>query len=306
MRLVLVNTAISVCLCLSAAVAASGCVFDQSGMALPDNPNCGNDVVDDGEECDGEDLDGVSCEQLGYEGGRLSCTSECRFDTDECEGPAPRCGNGVVDPGESCDGNAMEEETCVTLGHAGGVLKCADDCTFDIADCVNQLCGNDRAEGTEECDGRDLDGKDCETLGHGGGTLRCTGNCKFDVTGCGATCESTPLSCGTQVSDTMLEAVNTLSGYSCSTHGGGGDRVYAFVAPRSGTVTASLGCEPFDDLDLYILEGSCNPQACTHVGLESGGENVSFPVTAGTTYYVVVEAYQIGFAGIYNLFLSCP
>jgi hypothetical protein len=103
-----------------------------------------------------------------------------------------------------------------------------------------------------------------------------------------------------------LEAVNTVSGYSCSTHGAGGDRVYSFVADRSGTVTATLGCEMFDDLDLYILDGSCNPQACTHVGLEQGSENVNFPVTAGTTYYIVVEAYQIGFAGIYDLFLTCP
>lgn len=47
---------------------------------------CGNDVVEDGEPCDGRDLAGSSCEGLGlgYAGGTLVCTPTCSLDADGC------------------------------------------------------------------------------------------------------------------------------------------------------------------------------------------------------------------------------
>ena len=38
---------------------------------------CGNDVVEGSELCDGTDLGGESCVTLGYETGTLSCMSDC-------------------------------------------------------------------------------------------------------------------------------------------------------------------------------------------------------------------------------------
>jgi hypothetical protein len=53
---------------------------------------CGNGILDDGEECDGDNLDGLNCETLGYTGGILACNQICRLDISACdadEGPTP-------------------------------------------------------------------------------------------------------------------------------------------------------------------------------------------------------------------------
>ena len=49
--------------------------------------NCGNDVVDEDEQCDGVDLGGVGCADLGapYMGGTLACAPTCLFDPTACE-----------------------------------------------------------------------------------------------------------------------------------------------------------------------------------------------------------------------------
>ncbi len=47
--------------------------------------SCGNDVKEVGEECDGNDLANLSCADLGYEQGTLSCAG-CQLDTTGCSG----------------------------------------------------------------------------------------------------------------------------------------------------------------------------------------------------------------------------
>lgn len=52
-------------------------------------PACGNGVLDDGEECDGLDLDDETCENLCEDGaGTLGCTSSCTFDFSGCDDPS--------------------------------------------------------------------------------------------------------------------------------------------------------------------------------------------------------------------------
>jgi hypothetical protein len=56
--------------------------------------SCGNGVIDPGEECDGANLDGMSCTRLGFTGdcgdnpfclqSRLGCSKSCRFDLRAC------------------------------------------------------------------------------------------------------------------------------------------------------------------------------------------------------------------------------
>ena len=46
-------------------------------------PTCGDEVLDDGEQCEGNNLVGFDCVALGYAGGTLRCT-DCEFDTDLC------------------------------------------------------------------------------------------------------------------------------------------------------------------------------------------------------------------------------
>ena len=99
------------------------------------------------------------------------------------------CGNGLLDPGEVCDGAQLRGYTCVDLGYSTGTLGCRSDCDdFDFSYCdeaVGPVCGNNSAEGTEVCDGSDLRGKSCATQGWDGGILRCTAGCgSYNTTGC--------------------------------------------------------------------------------------------------------------------------
>jgi hypothetical protein len=47
--------------------------------------NCGNGIIDAGEQCDGADLQGFDCASLGLNGGTLACDPMmCTFDTSMC------------------------------------------------------------------------------------------------------------------------------------------------------------------------------------------------------------------------------
>lgn len=47
---------------------------------------CNNGILDPGEQCDGNNLGGFTCESLGYGGGTLSCDAVmCILDTSLCE-----------------------------------------------------------------------------------------------------------------------------------------------------------------------------------------------------------------------------
>ena len=190
--------------------------YDVSGCEQ--GPECGNGIAEIGEECDGGDLRGETCESLGFFTGILTCRADCSgYDTVECViGTA--CGNNVIDVGEVCDGDDLGGETCESLGMGGGELRCTNDCIgFEVSGCEQgPECGNGVAEIGEACDGEDLRGETCESLGMGGGELGCRDDCiGYDVSGC----EQGP-ECGNGVAD-IGEACDgeDLGGQSCASLG---------------------------------------------------------------------------------------
>ena len=49
-------------------------------------PTCGDGLVNQSNEsCDLNDFNGTTCESLGLGGGQLACTSDCNFDTSQCD-----------------------------------------------------------------------------------------------------------------------------------------------------------------------------------------------------------------------------
>ncbi len=168
----------------------SQCQFNLSSCVAAGR--CGDLVVHDanGEECDGTNLDGATCESLGYHGGTLSCNQACSFDVSDCASEG-MCGDGAIQAGygEECDQSELGGESCFSLGYYGGALSCGSECTFDLADCSAEgRCGDGTIQSGygETCDDSNLGGETCQSLGYYGGTLACSGNCEQDLTDCAA------------------------------------------------------------------------------------------------------------------------
>lgn len=46
------------------------------------------------------------------------------------------CGDGFIDPGESCEGSNLNGATCVTQGFASGTLSCSSSCAYVTTSCT--------------------------------------------------------------------------------------------------------------------------------------------------------------------------
>jgi subtilisin-like proprotein convertase family protein len=95
------------------------------------------------------------------------------------------CGNGEIDDGEECDGDALGGADCESEGFDQGTISC-DACALDTTACVLLTCGNGALDGKELCDGGTLDGADCVSEGFAlGGELACASSCAdYDTSGC--------------------------------------------------------------------------------------------------------------------------
>src|SRR5690606_8433840 len=72
-----------------------------------------------------------------------------------------RCGDGVIDDEEECDGANLGGADCASSGFDTGQLRCGSDCRFDTDEC--STCGNDVVEAAEVCDGADINDTTCAT-----------------------------------------------------------------------------------------------------------------------------------------------
>lgn len=104
---------------------------------------CGDGEIGLGEACDTTNFDGETCMTLGYGAGALLCSADCHMIVEDGCLPLPSCGDGMLNGGEQCDGNQLGGASCVTLGFDLGTLECSAGCTYDSADCMDDLtnCG---------------------------------------------------------------------------------------------------------------------------------------------------------------------
>jgi len=73
---------------------------------------CGNGQINSGEQCDGANLGGQTCQTKGFQSGTLACASDCTFNTIQCVS-APVC-----TPNQSCTTNQGCSGTCNASGSA--------------------------------------------------------------------------------------------------------------------------------------------------------------------------------------------
>ena len=87
--------------------AGLACTYSAKGgyhYCTTDPPaKCGNNKRELAEECDGTDVNNISCKALGYSGGALKCTPGCKLDKSSCSGKSS-CGN--LPPRDCTGGNA--------------------------------------------------------------------------------------------------------------------------------------------------------------------------------------------------------
>jgi hypothetical protein len=81
--------------------------------------SCGDGVVGAGEQCDRDNLDGNTCEDLGHDGGELTCTDGCTFDESGCQNWPSLTINVKTSSPETGDGVPLQGAT-VALDAPGG------------------------------------------------------------------------------------------------------------------------------------------------------------------------------------------
>lgn len=131
---------------------------------------------------DGDDLEAANDDsQVGALGSGTNSTG-----TENNKDPLPSaCGNGRIDPNETCDNSAVLPIGCTDLGFIAGQIRCNEDCSsYDLQGCHS--CGDGIRQGPEKCDGNDLGGQSCSSVKStlGGGPLGCTKDCRFDLSMC--------------------------------------------------------------------------------------------------------------------------
>lgn len=135
------------------------------------------------------------------------------------------CGNGIIDAGELCDGNAVGTMTCKDAdpSFTGGALKCKYDClSFDTSGCeildsgqTGNQCNNGQLDDGEICDGTKFRGSpDCATYSaeipttdkYVSGNLSCTDKCTLDFSDCmTASCEEGAFRCTGHILETCQD-----------------------------------------------------------------------------------------------------
>ncbi|MDD5012400.1 MAG: LamG domain-containing protein [Candidatus Nanoarchaeia archaeon] len=117
---------------------------------------CGNGISEPGEFCDSPDLDGATCQSLGFMSGTLDCSASCSYNTSQCVSVPSSCDlcsdceEGVLDTCSysechSCNGTCYYRgdiwfaEDCVSVTEACSslVTQCLEYSTYE---CNNDPC----------------------------------------------------------------------------------------------------------------------------------------------------------------------
>jgi hypothetical protein len=81
------------------------------------------------------------CLAYGFFAGSALSQSGVGSGTVVIDARVPGCGDGFVDPGESCDTTNLNGRSCSTEGFNAGTLSCTASCTFNTTACSNVSSG---------------------------------------------------------------------------------------------------------------------------------------------------------------------
>jgi len=269
---------------------SSTCQLDTSSCT--EKPKCGNAVIESGESCDGTNLGPLTgkCSEYSssiFTDGDITCNA-CKLDTSKCQGVQGTCGNGIVNLGESCDGNSFGIITGCTdySNFNGGTLKCSPTCQLDTSSCTEKpKCGNTAIDLGETCDTNNIgpiSGKCLEySADFTGGNMQCIG-CKLDSSACEkpSSCGNSRLDSGEFCDGSLFRMTNiSCSSYSstfqkgaltcssCKISTNNCDSNVTDAIPISckdrGTCEANEICSDNSECrSRYCVDGRCKPASC--------------------------------------------
>lgn len=225
-------------------------------------------------------------------GGGASSSSSSSSSTSSGAGGASLCGNQVKDPGEQCDGSDFGGLTCVLLGLGSGELVCNDFCSIVATGCQPKENCNNNADD------------------NGNGLIDCQDPDCAGATACVDTC--TPPAYASVPSFLFGNTAGRPAAHkaSCST-ASGQEIIYQVTAPVDGNLTLNLSSFSGADFSLSVRT-TCGDDAseiaCANkIGPgDFGSEILTLAVTAGVTYFVMIDGNTTADAGDFDLQMDIP
>jgi hypothetical protein len=161
--------------------------------------SCGNQIIDEGEECDTDFLNGKICQDFeGYYGGTLSCNA-CKLNFESCidmRGDLKFYCESMGLQNESSDCTGLNQ--VYKTEYISGTYDFDNSCIVDISNCKTtietqtipdlsnetKICGNGVKESGEECDINDFTNITCLDFNFEKGELQCSNNCNIVADNC--------------------------------------------------------------------------------------------------------------------------
>lgn len=152
---------------------------DGCSATCASDETCGNGVIDYSEDegCDCGDGTGdlpPGCVEANGDAAGASCFSDCT---------PHRCGDGLREGLEACEGADLQDLTCEDVGFYAGDLACDDACRFDTTTCSGS-CGDGEINGPEFCE-EFVEGS-CVLYGLDYGRPDCNALCGISLSACGS------------------------------------------------------------------------------------------------------------------------
>ncbi|WP_206079475.1 hypothetical protein [Polyangium spumosum] len=220
-----------------------------------------------------------------------SASSSASSSSSSGGGGNPNCGNGVLDPGEQCDGVDFGGKTCASIGLGSGNLLCNGFCGIVASGCVpKELCG----------DFKDNDQD---------GLTDCADDVCFMEAACLDSCHAPKaLSVPGWFSGDTSGRPDTLAA-SCSPVTGR-EAIFEVVIPQDGMLTATVSSWSGVDFSVSLRATCGDPEseiACNNEGDPFGGkgDKVSLEVVQGQKLYVIVDG-AAGGSGYFDLNVDMP
>lgn len=225
----------------------------------------------------------VGSVDMGF-GSRVGAVVRAGAEAAACIGAAPgTCGDGILDPGEQCDdANTLAGDCCSPACTSDEGEACSDDgdpCTRDV--CDRGVCVHAPPGSCSVCDVRTV-------IPPAGGTVSGRTDPRGTPDGRGST-----------------------SG-TCGLTGNAPEQVFEWTPDAWGTATITT-CSPSTEFDtvVYVRRAACDGEqvACrdddSACGAGSKRSTVTFTVTGGETYEIVVDGFD-GAYGAFTLHVTPP